>query len=154
MMWEEKIDSLQKQFDQSDFKVPFTTWAEIMKQIERRFITKQNSSNSFSNWADNIKDRIFVRSMTSEAFSNLLSKLNKSKNYWVVAVMGDSPTSRHYVYDCKPKAISALISIAPNNFFIADKKNDWLTYFQLDRSSNMIAVFKSGKDMTPFDTTK
>jgi type I restriction-modification system DNA methylase subunit len=99
VLWEEKIDVLKKQFNPADFKVPFTDWADILKNIEGRFIKKQNSNSHFNNLSDNIKQKNAVEIIAFPNLQNYLTKLDSNHNYWVVVVLGDSQSSQHYVYD-------------------------------------------------------
>ena len=150
MYLEEKIDQLTKQFNQLDFSVPFTGWVEVMKKIESRFIIKQNSNNHFCNWADNIKYKTTIKTLCFTNF-NSLAQLNENENYWIIVVIGNVPTSRHYIYNAKPKAIQALISLASYDFYIVDKKYHWLSYFRRDSVTNTITLYRSGDNRTPFD---
>jgi hypothetical protein len=150
-MWEEKIDHLKKQFNSTEFKVPFTDWFEILKKIESKFIVKQDSNYEFTNWAENIKNKIFIQSVNLESLPNQIDRINENQNHWVVVVMNNGPTGKQYVYDCRPKAIAGLTSIAPGDFFIIDKKFGWLTYFERDDTSSRFSIYKSGEGRTPFD---
>lgn len=152
MYWEEKIDLLKKQFAASELRVPFTDWAEVMKKIESRFIVKNDSNMHFNYWGENIKQRTAVQTLPTNRLSTKLEQLNQDENYWIVVVAGKAANSKHYIYDCKPTAIEALTGLTPNDFFIVDKKYQWLTYFQQDSSSEEISIYKSNGTATPFDT--
>lgn len=151
MYWEEKIDLLKQKFTPTDFRVPFTDWAEVMKKIESRFIVKQDSNTHFNHWSENIKQRTLIKTFPALGLNNLLEQLKEDENYWAVALAGVSANSKHYIYDCKPKAIEALVSFTPHDFFIVDKKYQWFTYFQQDSTRGEINIYKSNGATTPFD---
>jgi hypothetical protein len=145
------IDYLTKKFPPADFRDPFTEWPEIMKKIESRFIIKESGDYHFSNWEENLKNKILIRKIPRETVFEEIQKLDVNTNYWIVIVTNKFPTSKHLVYDCKLNAISELISRFSVDFFIIDKKYHWLSFFYVDRITNEIVMFKSGEEMTPFD---
>lgn len=151
MLWEEKIDRLKKQFDSTQFRVPFADWPEILKKIESKFIVKKDSNYEFTNWTENIKNKIFIQSLNLKSLPDQIDRINENQNCFVVVVMNNGPTGKQYVYDCRPKAISVLTSIASGDFFIIDKKLGWLTYFERDNASFRFSIYKSGDGKTPFD---
>jgi hypothetical protein len=148
MTWEEKIDKIKKETDTKDFKVPFTDWPTILKNIETRFIVKENSNDRFSNWADRIKGKQKVKDLRIVDLETELAKLNPADNYWII-ISGDNPTTKNLVYDIKPSVIPKLIGLRDGDFFIVDKKYNWLTYFKFNQTD--IDVFKSGDQLTPLD---
>ncbi|GAB2799202.1 hypothetical protein GCM10027275_51290 [Rhabdobacter roseus] len=150
MMWEEKIEKLKKEFSAQEFHIPFTNWLGIMKGIESKFIVKQSSTYFLTNWKENIKSRYFVHGIASSTFQNIFIALDESQTYWFVAVMGNVPTSKQYVYSCSPRALLSLASMTSNDFFIVDKRLSWFTYFH--RTDDKVIVYKSGETETPFDT--
>ena len=159
MLFEEKIDQLKRKFSPADFKVPFVDGTRVLKSIEKEFIFMKdiktdlnNLGQHCNNWADNIKDKIEIKSVDISSYSQWLDKLDKNTNYWAVLAYSRSPSTRHLVYDCKPIAISSLISITQDDFFIIDKKYKWFSYFQIDRKNKRIQIYKGGKKMTPFET--
>ncbi|HWK02010.1 MAG TPA: DUF6756 family protein [Puia sp.] len=151
MYWEEKIDLLAKKYGQTAFKVPFTDWPEIMKKIENSFIIKENANTHFSNWAGNIRQKIKFDEVAFNKLENYMVLLSGSIHYWVVIVPGRNPNEKHYVYDCKLPALMALIELCSGDFYIIDKKYQWLTYFNRDREANMVHVYKSGAHKIPFE---
>ena len=158
MFLDEKIDRLKKEFSPMDFKVPFTTGSNILKSIEAEFISIKDVSKElnnlgqhFNNWADNIKHKIEIKSVELDTHNTWLNKLDSNTNYWIVVANGNSPSFKHLVYDCKPNALIALISITQSDFFVVDKKYKWFSYFQVNRQKNQATIFKSGEKMTPFE---
>lgn len=151
MYWEEKIDVLKKKFSQTDFRSPFTDWPEIPGKIEAKFVIKNNPDHHFTNWADHLKNKIFLRAVQRPAIFREIKKLDANSNYWVVIVSGNSPDSRHLVYDCKVNAMEALISLAPGDFYIVGKKYNWLLFSEADNEANEVRMFKSGHGSVPFD---
>jgi hypothetical protein len=157
MFLDEKIEKLKREFSPADFKVPFTEGSNILKSIEGEFILAKNLTTDlnnlrqhFNNWAANIKNKIEVKSINLNRYDAWYDKLDSDTNYWLVIANG--PTLKHLVYDCKPNALLALFSITQDDFFIVDKKYQWFSYFQVNRQTNQITIFRSGEKLTPFDT--
>src|SRR3989337_2058532 len=92
MFWEEKIDRLKKEIDSKDFKVPFTDWSAILKNVEDKFIVKENSNYSFLNWADRLKDKRKIKELRTGDIENALVELNPDQNYWIVLAGDNSAT--------------------------------------------------------------
>src|SRR5438128_4934698 len=135
MFLEEKIDRLKQKFLPAGFKVPFTGASSILKSIEREFIVTKDLSKDlnnlrqrFNNWADNIKHKIEVKSVDLNIHNDWLDKLEANTNYWIVIAYQSLPSVKHFVYDCKPKALIALFHITQSDFFVIDKKYRWFTY--------------------------
>lgn len=154
MFWEEKIDIFKKQHSSSDFRVPFSDWPEILKNIENRFVLKEKDSYSFRNWADRIKNKELVIEASLSEVQELIEKLNKSQNYWIVLPLGQEPTTKLMVYDSKPSVILEIASKSRSDFFIVEKKYSWFTYFNCDRETNMLNIYKSGSNVIPFEEVK
>ncbi|MBF9255810.1 hypothetical protein I2I11_21100 [Pontibacter sp. 172403-2] len=154
MFWKDKIDILKKKHSSSDFRVPFSDWSGILKNIENRFVIKENASYSFSNWADRIKNKELVVETSLNVVQEYIEKLNKSQNYWVVLPSGQEPTSKHMVYEGKPSVILEIANISRSDFFIGEKKYSWFAYFNCDRETNTLNVYKSGNKATPFEEIK
>lgn len=148
MFWQEHIDILKKKYSQSDFRDPFTDWYTVLQSIQAKFIAKHDSNYHFTNWIDNIKNQSLIRTFPRHQITAEINKLNPTTNYWLV-IVGDAPTSKMLIYDCKVSPINSLISLANSHFFIIDKKYKWLTYFQID--NEQISLIKSGNGKTPFD---
>ncbi|ALJ01680.1 DUF6756 family protein [Rufibacter tibetensis] len=154
MFWEERIDILKKKYSSSDFRVPFSDWSEILKNIENRFVIKENDSYSFSNWADRVKNKELVVEAFLNGLQEFIERLNESQNYWVVLPLGQESTSKHMVYDCKPSVILEIADLSRTDFFIVGKKYSWFTYFNCDREADMLHIYKSGSKETPFEEVK
>jgi len=148
MPWDEKIDKLKKETDPEDFKVPFTDWSTILKRIEDKFIIKENSSYVFSNWADRLKDKQKIKELKTVDLKAEVAKLTPDQNYWIV-LTGDNSTTKNLVYDSKPGVILKLLQLRDGDFYIGDKKYNWLTYFKYNQTD--IEVFRSGDQQTPWD---
>jgi len=158
MFLEEKIDRLKQTFLPAEFKVPFTDGSDILKAIEAKFIVAKDVSKDpnnlrqrFNHWADNIKNKTAVKPVDLNNHTDWLDKLDPGTNYWAVTTDPGSPSAKHLVYDCKPKALVALISITQGDFFIVDKKYNWFTWFRVNRQINQAELFKSGTAVTPFE---
>lgn len=158
MFLDEKINRLKQEFSPADFKVPFTEGSNILKSIEREFITTKdltqdlnNLRQYFSNWADNIKYKIEVKTVDLNNHSAWLDKLDTNTNYWAVIANRNSPSLKHLVYDCKPNALIALFSITQDDFFVVEKKHKWFSYFQVNRQLHQATIFRSGGKITPFE---
>ena|SRR5687768_9294995 len=158
MLFEEKIERLKQKFSAEDFKVPFMEGTSILKSIERKFIAMKDLTHDLnnvgqyhSNWADNMKQKTEIRSIDLNDYSSWLEKLSPNTNYWTVLASRNLPAAKHYVYDCKPNALVALIRIARSDFFVVDKKYNWLSYFKVDEQTNTAEIFKSGNATVPFE---
>lgn len=145
MFWEEKIDLIAKKHGPDGFKNPFTSWPEILKNIEDRFIIKTYDSN----WEDNIKRREELATIEVNELDTILSSFPDNANYWLVMMMGDYPTAKRLIYDCNTAALKDLIGLSKYSFYIADKKYNWLTYFRCNEGK--ITLYKSGITNSPFD---
>ncbi|HEY5824022.1 MAG TPA: DUF6756 family protein [Cyclobacteriaceae bacterium] len=148
MHWDEKIDKLKKETDPDDFKVPFTDWSTILKKIEDKFIVKENSNYVFSNWADRLKDKEKIKELKTVDLEAEVAKLTPEQNYWIV-LTGDNSATKNLVYDGKPGVILKLLQLRDGDFYIGDKKYNWLTYFKCNQTD--IEVFRSGDQQTPWD---
>jgi hypothetical protein len=148
MHWEEKIDKLKKETDPADFKVPFTDWSTILKKIEDRFVIKENSDFHFSNWDNRLKDKRQIKTILTTNFDGELERLDSNKNYWIVLTK-DKADFKNLVYESKPTVIKTLSRLWNGDFYIVDKKYNWLIYFK--RYNTDTEVFKSGDSQTPLD---
>ena len=153
MHFEEKIQRLKLEFSSKDFKVPFTEGSDILKSIEKEFIIVKDLTNDLnnlrqyhSNWAESMKAKIKIKSVSLTDYKSWLDKLDPNVNYWTVITL-----AKHYVYDCKPNSLKALVSFWQDDFFIVDKKYNWLSYFEVDKKLQMATVYKSGNNQIPFE---
>jgi hypothetical protein len=157
MYWEEHIEIIKKSFSQKEFSIPFTDWVTIMKKIENGFIIKVNSTDHFSNWADNIKHKIEVAVIHSNDLKTSLMYLSDAANYWVIIPLGPGPTAQQCVYDCNLRSLLELVQlcnrspVCNGSFFIVEKRYSWFAYFCVGNENNCISIFKSGESITPFD---
>jgi hypothetical protein len=151
MFNEEKLEYLKAKYAPTDFRVPFTDWTEILKKIESKYITKTDLNDHFTNWAGNLKNKTIVKTIARNEIQSEVSKLDVSKNYWVVLVTDTSPMAKHLVYDCKAISMIDLLSLATTDFYIIGKKYDWLTYFQFNHLAKEFSIFRSGPAQTPFE---
>lgn len=151
MFWEEKIDNLKKEFTQTDFHSPFTDWPKILKKIEAKFIIKPNSIYHFTNWENNLKNKTYIKTTLHTTTHEEIKRLETDKNYWVVVVNGNYPTAKHLVFDCKVNSLRALLSFISADFYIIDKRYNWLVLFKTDYEKGEVKLFKSGDSQTPFE---
>ena len=158
MFLDEKIDRLTQEFSAADFKVPFLDGNSILKSIETEFIATKdltkdlnNLRQHFNNWADNIKGKVEIKSVDLDNQGAWLDKLDRNTNYWTVIANQHSPSLKHLVYDCKPAALVALLSVIQDDFFVIDKKYRWFSYFQVNKPTNQATIFRSGEKITPFE---
>lgn len=149
MHWEEVITILSKEIGPKDFKVPFTDWWQIFKKVEERFITNENSNYHFSNWAGRIKARKRIKDIRRVDLEIELTHLSVKENYWIILV-DKKPDSKAMVYDCKTYVISRLLHLHRGDFYIVDKKYNWLAFFESINDTDY-TVCKSGKSLTPFE---
>jgi len=148
MFWEEKIERLKKETDPTDFKVPFTDWSTILKKIEDKFVIKDNSDFTFSNWDNRIKNKTKIKDILTTNIDNELDRLDPKENYWTVLTK-DKTDFKNLVYDSKPAVIKKLNGLWDGDFYMVDKKYNWLIYFKRDKADT--EVFKSGDSLTPLD---
>lgn len=123
-----------------------------MKKMEARFVISSKPFYRNTSWSEGLKERDVLRKIAYEAVPTAVSTLDPAANYWVVIVKGDTSMAQQLVYDCKPAPMVQLIAIAPGNFFIGDKKYQWLVYFDINRTENMVTLIKAGSSPTPFDS--
>lgn len=152
MAWVELIDGLSERYPQEQFKVPFTAWAGIFRNIEERFIIKKWSQEKYRNWLGNVKKEVLIKTILCQEIENEINKLDTNTNFWLVIVYGDSDRSTQYVFDCHVKPMQELIRWAPADFFIVEKRYKWLTYFKVNKNTNEVSISKSGDGQTPFDS--
>lgn len=151
MWWDEKIDILKREFPRDHFRVPFSDWSGILKKIETKFF-KHSREYRFTYWSESLNGKRPIRSISRLEVGKEIAKLTSEENYWVIiALSPNNPTTEHYVYDCKIDAVTALISIAPADFYLGDKKYEWLAYFKVDRAENRMVLINAGNSPTPFD---
>lgn len=151
MAWEEMIDYLTATYPPEQFRVPFTTWSGIFRKIEEKFIIKEWSQYLYANWLGNLKKKIHIKTIPYQALDKEISSLDSSSNYWLVIVFGHAQRDRQFVYDCHVSVMKVLISKAPADFYIVDKRYSWLTYFKIDHDTKEVLLYKSGDAQTPFD---
>lgn len=150
MYWEEKIDIIAKKHGPEGFKNPFTSWPDILKNIQQSFIIKSNDQYSFSDWKDNIKQKKELITTRIREIDNIVSSLTDKTNYWLVIVIGEK-MPKHYVYDCNLAALKEVLHLSNDDFYIVDKKYSWLVYFQCNMEKREVVLFKSGISISPFD---
>lgn len=149
MGWESMIDGLTKHYP-GKFLVPFTTFRDIFRKIEEKFIIKEWSQYMYTNWLGYVKKETHIKTIPLSELDNEISKLDNTSNYWVVIVWGTGQSARQYIYDSHIDPMKVLISRAPADFFIIDKRYNWLTWFKVDRDKKEVSLFKSGDAQTPF----
>lgn len=149
MGWLEMIDGLTGNYPPDQFSVPFTTWPGIFRKIEERFIIKEWPQYMYTNWLGNLKRETHIKTIPRQSLDTEISNLDSKSNYWEVIVFGKAQRDRQYIYDCNIVPMKVLVKWAPADFYIADKRYEWLTYFKVD--NNEVSIFKSGDGRTPFD---
>jgi len=150
MFWDEKIEVLKKKFPQDQFRIPFSDWSDILKKIETKFL-KRSREYRFTYWSEYLKEKAPIRIIPRQEIGREIAKLSSRQNYWVIIACDNAPTTEHLVYDCKIDAAKALLSIAPADFYLGDKKYAWLAYFKVDCAENRISLINAGVTPTPFD---
>jgi hypothetical protein len=151
MYWQEKIDRLKKSFSPREFQDRYTDWPQILKKIEAKFVKKYYSSYHFSNWSENLKNKILIRTISDKEVFVEIKKLLPNQNYWVVLVSGTEAAAKHLVYDCSPNSMEALLSMTSTDFYIIDKAYKWLISFEIDEIHNKVTLTKATNSQTPFD---
>lgn len=128
MYWEEKIDQIKSETSPNDFNVPFTEASAILKKIEDQFIIKENSNDRFSNWAGRLKAGQRIKEIKTAELEDELAKLDAEQNYWLI-LPGNNPTTKYLLYDSKPYVIVKLLKLRVGDFYLGDKKYNWLMHF-------------------------
>ncbi len=156
MYWEEKIDLVKKEYPAPLFKDPFRQGGAIIEKIIRNFhnatyltFVQSDDKRSLMKNCKLIKETAII-----DVYQKEIDKLDENTNYWLLLIqmpMGEGIK----VYDCQKEAISYILYLASGlnklEFYIADKKYNWLTYFNIDRSLNTASIYKSGETKTVFD---
>ncbi|AYB33342.1 hypothetical protein [Chryseolinea soli] len=153
MYWEEKIERLKKTTDPKDFRDPFTEGLDILKKIHDRFLTTYtlDYNEGFQNWPDGLKDKEKVKELLPPHLHWELTVLDPKQNYWIVLAEA-LPGKTARVYDAKPAVILTLVSLWQVDFYIGDKKYNWLVHFK--RSPDNVAIYKASPATTPWDALK
>lgn len=158
MYFEEHIERLKREFPSSDFRVPFIDATEVLRKIEKKFVkvkdiqTDLNNIEQYcSNWTENLKNKTELKSINIFQIKEYLNRLDKDKKYWTILARRNNSSTKHYIYDTKLSSMMALLNIRLDDFFIADKKYEWLIYFQIDTEKQTSIIYKSGENKTPFD---
>ncbi|MDX2302983.1 MAG: DUF6756 family protein [Microscillaceae bacterium] len=158
MYFEEHIERLKREFPSSDFRVPFTEATEVLKKIEKIFIKVKdihtdlnNTAQYCSNWTENLKNKTELKSINIFQIKEYLEGLDPNKKYWTILASKSNPSTKHYLYDTKVNSMIALLNLKLDDFFIADKKYEWLIYFHIDREQQNTTIYKSGNNKTPFE---
>ena len=157
MLFEEHIERIKKKFSVTDFRVPFVDAREVLGKIERKFVggrVIETNSTIFwrsPNWIESLEDKTELGRVSVEQIEQFLNVLDRGKNYWIVVARGESPFLEYYVYDVRLNAMIELISICAGDFFVVEKKYNWLISFSSDKKKGIVIVSKSGSHETPFD---
>jgi len=158
MYFEEHIERLKREIPNTDFRVPFTEATEVLKKIEKKFIkvkdlqTDLNNIGQYcSNWTENIKNKTELKIIDIFQIKEYLDRLDQDKKYWTIIASRNHPLTKHYIYETKLNSMVALLNIRLDDFFIADKKYEWLVLFQIDIENQRSTIYKSGNNKTPFD---
>lgn len=150
MYWYEKIDLVKKKFPAEDFKDPFRSGPGIIQKIIVKLFesTMVNFSNSESK-ETLLKDGVCIKSCTAnQLYKDELPKLNKDKKNWLLII--NPPMGFRYleVYDCKYDAMRELLYMSSGQskqeFCIVDKKYSWLLFFKIDRTKDIVEIYKTG----------
>lgn len=159
MFIEEKIEWIKRSYSSVDFKIPYTQATSVLKSIERAFIHAKDPAADPDNliqnqnqWPANIREMQKIKSIDMWDHSEWLAKLDSNTSYWTVLTGGRLSSTRHMIYDCKPNALTSLYFLTRNNFFIVDKKYNWLAYFEIDKDNNTATLYKGGIGPTPFES--
>ena len=149
MYWSEKIDFVKKNFPATDFKDPFRSGGEIIEKIIVKLFesTWLNFSES-ENKTTLLKQGEYIKTCTiKQLYKDELLHLDKNKNFWLLLIkvpMG----SNYQVYDCKYEALRELLYLSSGQneqeFCIVDKKYLWLLFFKVDRTKDIVEIYKTG----------
>lgn len=158
MHFDEYLELLKQQYPPADFRIPYLHGTSILRKIEKKFIRVKDLredchllAQHCSHWADNMKDKVAVRSVQLFPSGPWLDLLDREVNYWTVLAYRQHPTVKHTVFDTKPDAMRRLLGRHQDDFFIADKRYAWLVYVEVDPETNTARMYKSGEVVTPFD---
>lgn len=125
MFWEEKIDHFKKLYSSKDFNVPFTVWSDILKKVEESFNIAYDKKYPLTNWKERLSGLI------EKPNSEVENLLQVNDNYWVI-VTDLRPTGHNLVYDCKATLVKPFTTMYGYDYYIVDKKYNWLLYYNSD----------------------
>jgi hypothetical protein len=158
MYFEEYLERLKQQFPMADFSIPYLAGTTILRKIEKNFIKVKDLREDYhllaqycSHWADNMKNKVALRTVQLYPSDGWLAHLDPGVNYWTVLARRQQPMVKHSIFDTKPNAMRHLVSRHQDDFFIADKRYAWLVYFEVEVQKNTAFIHKSGDAPTPFD---
>ncbi|RYU94197.1 hypothetical protein [Emticicia agri] len=100
-----------------------------------------------------MKNKTFITEFSSANIDSWIEKLENDTNYWLVLVFQES--SKHDVFDCKPKALRKLFYVSGcGRFYVVDKKYNWLVCFDIEGKEQKCTLYKSGNALTDFETNQ
>jgi len=149
MYWSEKIDLVKKKFPTADFKDPFRSGGEIIEKIiakifESTWLNFYESENK----AALLKHGVHIKNCTvKQLYKDELPHLDKDKNFWLLLMK--LPMGPNFqVYDCKYEPLRELLYLSSGQkeqqFCIVDKKYSWLLFFKVDRTRDIVEIYKTG----------
>lgn len=156
MYWNEKIDLVKKKYPYPAFKDPFREGGEIIEKVIRKFHDATYLTFTQSEEREYLlKDCMLMKETTVfDLYQNEMDKLDTNTNYWLFLI--NIPMDSGFkIYDCSKQALQYILYLSSgvNNpeFYIVDKKNNWIAYFTIDMNSDLVSIYKSGNTQTIFE---
>ncbi|MDL5046479.1 hypothetical protein QQ054_10585 [Oscillatoria amoena NRMC-F 0135] len=137
MFWEEKIEFFikSKKLTTKDLSIPYTFWSEVFKEIEKNFLIKTDAKYTYQNWESRLKNKHIID------VADYKQRIEIDKKYWLILANG-APTGINLLYDCKGCFVDAITQLHGNNYFVCDKKYQWLITFNKSENNYYLSRLK------------
>ncbi|QBH95395.1 hypothetical protein EKN56_02630 [Limnobaculum zhutongyuii] len=153
MYWQEKIHRLKQQYPAPQFNDPFWRGKNIIATIAQTFFHfSQEDIYSHKLDATKIKNRELIKTCpTKTLYQEEIVKLPENVNYWLL-LMNPPMGAECQIYDCQKNALRELLYLSSGasepQFYIIDKKYQWLVFFNVNRQQDVVTLYKSGQQPT------
>ena len=153
MYWEQKIDLIKKAFSESDFKDPYFKGSEVIEKILfklhnctwAKFYNAENRTVLIKN------GKLFKTCTITQLYLEELPRLlDKQINIWLLFI--NVPQGKGFqIYDCKYSAMMEALhyssGLRQQEFYIVEKKYNWLLYFKIDRDNDVVEIFTNNRQV-------
>lgn len=135
MFFEEKLEQFikAKKLTDKDFDIPFTFWSKIFKEIEKRFLIKADSKYTYQNWKNRLKNKHIINVFDYK------QRIEADKQYWLI-LTNEVPTAKNILYSCKGRFIETITRLHGNDYFLCDKKYQWLMVFSKSENNYYLSL--------------
>jgi len=96
-----------------------------------------------------LKKGVHIKRCTvKQLYQDELPHLDKDKNFWLLLINLPMNTGLT-VHDCKYEPLRELLYLSSGQneqvFCVVDKKYSWLPFFKVDRTKDLVEIYKTGK---------